>query len=147
MNISTPGHSTEAPAHDLVPRLIIPVVREFVETRTVLEQTGTVRVRKVVHQEQQTVPAQGYREVVETERRAINQQVEAVQPPRHEGGVLIVPVYQERIVKQLFLLEEIYLTRRREATAGSEVIELRREEVVVERLDPATQQWVTDPGQ
>jgi stress response protein YsnF len=147
MNSPIPSHSTDPLAYDSAQRLTIPVVKEFVEARTVLERTGTVRVRKVVHQEQQTVPAQGYREVVETERRAINQQVEAVQPPRHEAGVLIVPVYEERIVKQLFLLEEIYVTRRRQATAGSEVIELRREEIVVERLDPATQQWVIDPGQ
>jgi stress response protein YsnF len=139
-------HGPETPARDSGAKLTIPVLREFAEIETVLEQTGTVRVRKVVHREQQLVPAQGYREVVETERRHVNQQVEAVRAPRHEADVLIIPVYEERTVKQLFLLEEIYVRRRREATADSEVIELRREEIVVERLDPATQKWLIDPG-
>lgn len=124
----------------------IPVVQEELALGTVREQTGTVRVRKLSHARQETVPLRHDTEQLEIERRPINRVVEATEAVRHEADVMVVPVYEERLVKQLVLLEEIHITRRRHAVEGKEVVSLRREEVIVERFDAATQQWLTDPS-
>ncbi|MDB5965094.1 MAG: hypothetical protein JWQ72_1594 [Polaromonas sp.] len=124
----------------------IPVLSETATVEKVLEHTGTVRVRKVVHEDPHAVPTGTYREVVETERVPVNRPVSQTQSPRQEDDVLVIPVYEERVFKQLFLLEELHVKRRREAMPGGDV-HLRREEVIVERLDPATQQWVADRGE
>ena len=124
--------------------LVIPVLAEQAQVHLQRERTGTVRVRKVVHQVSEPVAAQGYREVVETTRVLVNQVVEAVEAPRTLGELLVIPVYEERLVRQLVLVEEIHVRRRRESFEYTASIALRREEVVVERLDPATGQWVAD---
>ena len=108
------------------------------------ERTGTVRVRKVMHQVSEPVAAQGYREVVETTRVLVNQVVEAAEAPRTLGELLVIPVYEERLVRQLVLVEEIHVRRRRESFEHTVATSLQREEVIVERLDPATRQWVPD---
>ena len=125
-------------------RLVIPVLAEQAQIHLQRERTGTVRVRKVVHQATQPVAAQGYREVVETTRVPVNQVVEAAEAPRTLGDLLVIPVYEERLVKQLVLVEEIHVRRRREPFEHTVATSLRREEVIVERLDPATGQWVAD---
>ena len=124
-------------------KIVIPVIREEAQVHTVLEHIGTVRVRKAVHETTPTIGA-GYREVVEAVRVAVNQVVPAVKAPWYQGDVLVIPVYEEQLVKQLVLLEEIHITRRREAAGdGATALPvLRREEVIVERLDPETGQWV-----
>ena len=124
--------------------LVIPVLAEQAQVHLEREHTGTVRVRKVVHTLAEPVAAAGYREVVETTRVPVNQVVEAVQVPRTVGDLLVIPVYEERLVKQLVLVEEIHVRRRREPFEHTVAASLRREEVIVERLDPATQQWVVD---
>jgi hypothetical protein len=50
--------------------------------------------------------------------QAGERQVEAAEPARREADVLIVPVYEERVVKQLFLAEEIHVTQHSEADSG-----------------------------
>lgn len=125
--------------------LVIPVIGEELQVGTVKETTGTVRVRKVVHEVSQPLDAPGWREVVETVRVPLNQLVHAPQEPRQQGDVLVIPVYEERLVRQLVLLEEIHVSRRREPLEDSAAsASLRREEVIVERLDPRTGQWVPE---
>jgi stress response protein YsnF len=123
---------------------IIPVLREEAQVHRVLEHTGTVRVRKVVHEDAVPVSAEGYREVVETTRVPVNQIVQAVEAPRDLGDMLVIPVYEERLVRQLVLVEEIHVRRRRETFEHTTATSLRREEVIVERLDLVTQQWVAE---
>jgi stress response protein YsnF len=123
---------------------VIPVLREEAQVDILLEHLGTVRVRKVVHQVNEPVSAAGYREVVETTRVPVNQVVPELKPPWHNGDVLVIPVYEERLVKQLVLREEIHVTRRRESFEGSASASVRREEVIVERLDPETGQWIPE---
>jgi stress response protein YsnF len=138
MNPSMPGDSA-SPAGETV---VIPVLGEQAQVHAVREHTGTVRVRKVVHEACEPVGAPGYREVVETVRVAVNRVVPAVRAPWQEGGALVVPVYEERLVHQLVLLEEIHVRRRREPLHTDAVV--RREEAIVERLDPQTRQWIRE---
>lgn len=125
----------------------IPVIREEPLVETVREHTGTVRVRKIVREIAEPVPAHSVQEQVKVERKPFNQKVDAARDARQEAGVLIIPVYEERLVKQLFLIEEIHVTRHLQtaSNAGEKTVSLRHEEVVVERFDAASQQWLIDP--
>ena len=133
--------SVNAPVDE---NFVIPVMNEEAVVHKRQENTGTLRVRKVVHQVNEPVSADGYREVIETTRVPVNQVVQAVEAPRQVGNVLVIPVYEERLIKQLVLLEEIHVTRQRVAFEHSTSTSLRREEVIVERLDPETRQWVPE---
>ena len=125
-------------------RQVIPVLVEQAQVHLQREHTGTVRVRKVVHETTEPVVAVGYREVVETSRVPVDQVVEVVQAPTTLGDLLIIPVYEERLVRQLVLVEEIHVRRRRESFEHTVATALRREEVIVERLDPQTREWVAE---
>ena len=145
MNPATPEIShfnSVADAAKAGERLVIPVLAEQAQVHLQREHTGTLRVRKVVHQVTEPVAATGYREVVETTRVPVNQVVEAVELPKTLGDLLVIPVYEERLVRQLVLVEEIHVRRRREAFEHTVGTSLRREEVVVERLDLVTGEWV-----
>lgn len=123
-------------------RTVLPVIEETLEIRREREATGTVRVRKEVHHEQVPVDTTSVRETVHTERVPVNRPVEAMQAPWQTEDALVIPVYEERWVRQLFLTEELHVRWRRESVDETGTADLRREEVVVERLDPETQTWV-----
>ena len=125
-------------------QLVIPVLVEQAQVNVHREHTGTVRVRKLVYEESAPVRSEGFRELVETTRVPVNRVVEATESSKTVDDLLVIPVYEERFIKQLVLVEEIHVRRRRESFEHNASVVLRREEVVVERLDPATGQWVAD---
>lgn len=122
---------------------VLPVLEERLDVTRRVVETGAVRVRKLVHKDVVDVRRHHVTEHVDTERIPVGRVVQGPQPVRHEGDTMIVPVVEERTVvrKELVLVEEIRITRRREIREVPEEITLKRESVVVERLDPATQQW------
>jgi stress response protein YsnF len=73
---------------------------------------------------------------VDIEHVAINRPVESPEPPREEGDVLVIPVYEEVVTvqRQWILKEEVRLRRREVQTRHREEVVLRGEEAVVERL-------------
>ena len=102
-----------------------------------------LRVRKRVREIQAPVDATAYEEHASIERVAIGRRIDAPVGVRHEGDVTIVPIVEERLVveKQLVLVEELRIACTRHPRGGPREVNLRREEVVVERLDPVTDQW------
>jgi len=127
----------------------VPVTEERLEIgREVVDTGRAVRLRKQVDTE--TVPVQEHvaTEVVEVERVPVGRVV--AEPPgvRHEGDVMVLPVVQERLVtrKELVLVEEIRVSRRRQVAQARADVPLRRERVLVERFDPDTGQWLPEPG-
>ena len=122
---------------------VIPVAQEEMNVERREVETGRVRVRKSVSEDHVRVNEAITTEHVVTERVPIGQVVSEAPATRHEGDVLVIPVVEERLVvrRELVLVEEIRLTRRRDARPSVQEVTLRRESVVVERLDPATQQW------
>jgi len=121
---------------------VIPVIAEalHVERR---EREGRVRIRKIVHEHEQTVDEALRDERVTVERIAIGRRLDAPAGVRHDGEVMIVPVVEERLIveKQLFLVEELHIRREVRTRHDPQRVTLRREEVVVERHDPATDTW------
>jgi len=125
----------------------IPVTEEQLEvTRKVVDTGRTVRVRKHVEEVSAIVREPVSLERVNIERVPIGRVVEEPPCVRTEGDVIVVPVVEERLVtrKELVLVEEIRLARRREETQTQAEIPLRRERVVVERFDPDTKQWLPE---
>jgi uncharacterized protein (TIGR02271 family) len=123
------------------------VVAEEVRVRKKRVVTGKVRLRKIVHHEEQTLDEPLLRERVNVERVAADRWVDAVPPIRNEGGTLIVPVVEEVLVveKRLRLREEVRLTWQHEEEHAPQTLVVRREEVVIERVDG--EPGAGDPGE
>jgi len=107
--------------------LRIPLVEEVVGIEKRVVETGRVRVRTFVDDEQVRVADTLQRETVDVERIAIGREVDTAPTVREEGEFLIVPIVEERLVieKRLFLVEEIRM-RRTTATIPVEVDTTRR---------------------
>ena len=130
---------------------VVPVIEESIRVRRRVVDTGrALRVRKLVHEEAVEIDEPLQDEWFDAERVAVGRVVSGPVGIRHEGDVMIVPVVEERLVvrKELVLVEEIRITRRREVRHAREKVTLRRERVVIERFDSATQEWrVTNEGE
>src|SRR4029453_16674180 len=99
-------------------------------------ETGVVNVRKVVRERVEVIDEPMLHDEVDIEHVAINRAVEAPEPPREEGDVLVIPVYEEVVTvkRQWILKEEVRLGRREVQTRHREEVVLRDEEAVVERV-------------
>lgn len=125
-------------ARDERESVVIPVAQEEAEFVRERVATGSVQVRKTVHERMALIDEPMLHDEVDIEHVAINRPVEAPEPPREEGDVLIIPVYEEVITvqRQWVLKEEVRLRRREVQTRHREKVPLRTEEVVVERRGP-----------
>ncbi len=115
--------------------LVIPALREdlVVEKREII--TGVVRIRKVVHEDEQVVEQPLITSGVEVERVPLNRIVTGPIPVRYEGDTAIFSVMEEVLVvtKQYILKEELRVTTRASETYDRQRVTLRTEELVVER--------------
>jgi len=117
---------------------VLPVIEEQLQVGKKVVETGSVRISKIVHEEEVKVETPVVVEKLDIERIPINQYVDAAPPAvRYEGDVMIVPILEEVVVveKRLRLVEELRITKRQEHTQVSQPVILRREEVTVDRLD------------
>jgi uncharacterized protein (TIGR02271 family) len=121
---------------------VIPVVEEVLEVRRHRVETGKVRITKVVHEREEEVNSPQIREEVTIERVTLNRLVDAPVSMRQEGDTLIIPVLEEVVVmeKRLIVKEELRITKRRIEEQATQRVTLRREEIMVERLDPSEHQ-------
>lgn len=126
---------------------VIPVTQEELEvSRRKVETGSAVRVRKRVDEAVVDVDETVTIEHVETQRVPIGRPLAEPVGVRQEGDVTVIPVMEERLVRQWVLVEEIRITRRREQVPARQGVVLKRDRVVVERLDPETQQWLPEEG-
>ncbi len=128
----------------------LPVTEEQLDVRREVVDTGhAVRLRKQVDEVTALVDEALTAETVDVQRVPVGRVVDEPPPVRVEGDVTVVPVVQERLVtrKEFVLVEEIHLRRRREVVRAQAQVPLRRERVLIERLDPGTGQWhAVEPG-
>jgi stress response protein YsnF len=127
-------------------QVTVPVIAEVAEVTKVEEHVGTLRVSKATHVDEVEIQAPTSRDVVETKRVRFNVPVDKAEAAHYRGDVWVVPVYEERLVKTLFLVEELHLVKRVEQTRHDETVTLRREVLVTERFDVASEKWVVDPS-
>ena len=121
--------------------VVIPVAREDAAITRERVETGVVRVRKIVHERTELIDEPMLHDEVDIEHVAINRAVAAPEPPREEGDVLVIPVYEEVVTvqRQWILKEEVRLRRREVQTRHREQVVLRGEEAVVERPAPESE--------
>lgn len=122
------------PTEDL---MVIPVIIETAEVKRKQTTKARVRVHKEVHQREQQIDQPTFEEEVQVERVRINQVIEVPPKVRYEGHTMVIPVLEEVLVveKRLMLKEEVRVTRRRKTTHQPQTVNLRSEEVHVERLE------------
>ena len=120
-------------------RQIIPVVEEQAVVLKRKKLTEGVRVRTLVHETQQVVDEPLATEDIEVERTPLDRWVDAPVPVRHDGDTTIVTLVEEVVVveKRLRATEEIRITKRKSVRREPQQVTLRREEAMVERLQPA----------
>jgi len=116
---------------------VIPVIEESaVVTKRVVDRGG-VRITKLVHEREETIDEPLWQERVTVERVQVNQPVAHAPTVRRDGDTLIIPILEEVVVveKRLVLKEELRVTMQRVSRRQPQSVTLRREEVVVERID------------
>ncbi len=118
-------------------RETIPLVEERAVVRKEKRITGAVRLRTVVHEDEEVIDEPLRAEEVEVERVPLDHWVEGPIPVRQEGDTTVITLLCEELVveRRLRAVEEVRVTRRRVTRRASERVRLRREEAIVERLD------------
>jgi uncharacterized protein (TIGR02271 family) len=115
--------------------LILPVIAEevIVEKRTVPRER--VRIHTKVSTRDQVVDVAVTNETLNVERVPVGQVVESKRAPWQDGDTFIVPVYEETFVieKRLVLREEVRVTCTRRQEHVPQHVQLRTEEVSIER--------------
>lgn len=111
----------------------VPLVEERVQVEKVEVETDRVRVRTVVDEHSEIIA-----QVLQTGRLDVlhiplDREVAEAPAPRQDGDTLIVSVVEERLVKRLFLVEEVHITQSSHAEAVSVPVSLRRMRAVVEQ--------------
>jgi uncharacterized protein (TIGR02271 family) len=129
-------YSLPMDAATLQDKMTIPVVVEELDVHKRKVTTAHVRVVKRVHRREQVVDEPIVSETVEVQRVPINQPVEQLPEVRQEGDTTIIPVLEERLIvtKQLVLVEEVHVIRRRHERHEPQTVTLAREQVDIERV-------------
>jgi uncharacterized protein (TIGR02271 family) len=119
---------------------VIPVVQEELAIHKREVESGVVQITKTVHERTERIDVPVAKDELVIERVAIGRLIEGDTPAlRHEGDIMIIPVFEEVLVveKRLMLREEVRITRRRSEVRESQEVVLRNEAVSVERLQNA----------
>ncbi len=136
-SLSGQEHTAGESRHDEVR---VPLAREHVDVERERKPVGKVRLTKRVEEHDVQVDEHVDTEHVDVERVPVERVLDEPAHVRQEGDTLVIPVMEERLVKQLVLVEEVRVTRRRHTEDVREPVTLRREYVDVERepVEPDT---------
>lgn len=118
-------------------KVAIPLVEERLSVDKREVETGRVRVRTVEDERVVQVDEILAHSEADIERVPVGRDIEAPPPIRQEGDTVVVPVIEERLVKRLFLVEEVRLTRRVIHERLEQPVRLRTQRAVVERAGNA----------
>lgn len=125
------------------PLQVIPVVAEEPTVQKRKRTTGSVAIRKSVHERTEVVDPALQAEEVKIERVAVNRIVEGPVPVRQEGDTTIISLLEEVLVveKRLVVREEVHITRLHKEVHAPQEVQLREEHVEIvrtPRTDPAS---------
>lgn len=131
--------------------MTVPVIEEAVDVQTQAVDRGAVRITKSVAIRDEQVEALLREDQVRVERRPIGKTLgnaSSLPAPRYEGDTLVIPVLEEILVteKRTVLVEEVRVTRVRQAHRESLQVPLRQEKVHVEWLEAAETSGAAEPS-
>lgn len=120
---------------EAVESIVIPVLREELDIRKQRVTTGTVQIRKVVHEREEFVSEPAIHSEVEIERIPVNKVVVEPPPVRQVGNTTIYSLVEEVIVvsKHYLVKEEVRVTQQVTESTRRQPIILRTEELLIER--------------
>jgi len=115
----------------------IPVVEEELQVRKEQVSDGKVRIQTKVDSVQEIATANLEEQRVEVTRVPIDRMVDKVPTIRTENDTTIIPVLEEVLVveKRLVLKEELHIRRRVVQENVKLPVTLRKQRVLIERLD------------
>jgi stress response protein YsnF len=115
--------------------IVLPVIEEKVRVETHPQLSGTVEIRKTVHERTEVVDLPLHSQEVEVNRVAINRFVDAPVPLRYDGDTMIISLLEEVLVveKRLLLREEVHVKTVRKELHNPQEVLLREEHVDVVR--------------
>ena len=124
------GHGVES--------AVFPVIEERAEIGKRQVETGRVAVHIVPRTRTEVVSVPMSEEHAVIQRVPVNRVVERAEPVRREGDVTVIPVYEEIVVveRRLVLKEEIRIGLEKRTRQEQQAVEVRTEEVRIERTDP-----------
>lgn len=127
-------------AQDTAQRSFEEIVPLVVEDFTVVKEqvtTGTVRVRTVVHEDQQEIDEPLRVKEVEVVRVPVDRLVDEPVADRQDGDTLIISVHREiAVVQRKFqVFEEVHIKTQWREERHREVVRTQRTEAVIERDD------------
>jgi uncharacterized protein (TIGR02271 family) len=125
---------------------IIPVIQEKVVVDKRIVETGVTRIKKEIHEHEETVDLPLIKDEVQVERVLVDQFVEELPEVRYVGETLIVPIMEEVLVveKRLLLKEELHITKVAKTHHDPKKVTLRSEEVRIEHEDKTEQKADSD---
>ena len=111
----------------------VPLFEERLRVEKVEVETERIRVRTVVDEHSETIEEVLQTGRLDVRRIAFDQEVSEAPAPRQDCDILIVSIVEERLVKRLFLVEEVHVTQSSHAEAVRIPVSLRRMRAVVEQ--------------
>lgn len=115
----------------------VPLAEERATVAKHAVATGRVTVRTTTEMRHELLREELAEEIVAVKRVPIDRIVETPPAIRTEGDVTIVPVFEERltVTKQLVLVEEVHITRRRSVETVEIPVTLHKQVAEVEERD------------
>jgi len=128
--------------------MTIPVIEEKVQIDKKTVETGTIRITKVISEQEVPVNIPLVQEEHDIERVPVNEYVDSPPPPiRYDGDTMIIPIVQEVMVveKRLMVVEELRISKKQVHTNNVEHVNLRKEEINIERIPSNNQDLNNSP--
>ena len=126
------------PLDPIQPATVSDTTISILEERIRIERrqvtTGVAKVHVTVAERDETVEAMLNRQDVVVDRVPVGAFVDVAPTVRQEGDVIIVPVFEERLVteKRIFLTEELRIRINENRQATTQTVRLRREHAEVD---------------
>jgi uncharacterized protein (TIGR02271 family) len=117
---------------------VIPVIEEFIKVEKKEIESGRIQIKKKINEEEKIISIPLVHNEFNVERIQMERPIDtAPSPIIYEGDTIIIPVVREEVMvkKQLVLMEEIRITKRKVETLHKQTVTLRKEEVVIERKE------------
>jgi stress response protein YsnF len=112
----------------------IPLAEETAEAHITEREQGVVRITKRVEALPVHAPVEVRTDRVTVKRVPRNEVVAAAREPWQEDDTLVIPVYEERIVTELVLVEEVHVRTKPEYASVDLKETVRKEVVEIETL-------------
>ncbi len=134
----------EEPSESLQEPVSIAATQEDVVIGVEKQETGAVRVHKVVHEEFVDVPVTLRSEQFQIHRVSINRPVDNEYGARQDGDKLVIPVFEyvPVITTRLMLKEEIHVTKHLTEQDSVQSVTVKKEEVVIEKRAGEQGDWI-----